>query len=112
MRPRAEQQARDLVAPALARVGSSITRCSDPSASSRSGRERALVAQQALGREHDQRPELLDQRLAPQQVEVLGRRGDVRDADVALGGERQEALLARARVLRARRPRSRAAAAA
>ena len=80
-------------------VGSSITRCSLPSASSRTRRERALVAQQALGREHDQRPALLDQRLAAQQVEVLGRRGDVRDPDVALGGQRQEALLARAGVL-------------
>ena len=54
-------------------VGSSITRWSPPSASSRSGRERARVAQQALRREHDQRPALLDQRLAAQQVEVLRR---------------------------------------
>ena len=68
-------------------------------------------AQQALRREDDQRPRLLDQRLAAQQVEVLGRGGRVGDPDVALGGERQEALDPGARVLRARRPRSRAAAA-
>ena len=41
-------------------------------------------------------------RLAAQQVEVLRRRREVRDADVALGGELQEALQARAGVLGAR----------
>ena len=51
-------------------------------------------------------------RLAAQQVEVLRRRREVRDADVALGGELQEALEARARSARGPSPRSRAAAAA
>ena len=41
-------------------------------------------------------------RLAAQQVEVLRRRREVRDADVALGGELQEALQARRGVLGAR----------
>ncbi len=40
-------------------------------------------------------------RLAPQQMEVLGRRGAVRHADVALGAEGEIALEARAGVLRA-----------
>ena len=41
-------------------------------------------------------------RLAAQQVEVLRRRREVRDADVALGGELQEALEAGRGVLGAR----------
>ena len=58
--------------------------------------------QQALRRHHDQRARLRHERLAAQQVEVLGRRGAVRDADVALGGRLEEALDASARVLGAR----------
>ena len=60
----------------------------------------------------DQRALLGDPRLAAQQVEVLRRRRQVRDADVALGGELQEALEARARSARGPSPRSRAGAAA
>ena len=60
---------------------------------------RLRQAQQRLRRHDDQRALLGDARLAAQQVEVLrGRRG-VRDADVALGGELQEALEAGAGVL-------------
>ena len=71
----------------------------------------ALEAQQTLGGEDDQRSRLADQRLAAQQVEVLGGGGRVGDADVALGAEREEALDAGAGVLRARSPRSRGAGA-
>ena len=59
-------------------------------------------AQQPLGREDDERPRLRDPRLAAQQVEVLRRGGRVGEPHVALGGERDEALDAGARVLRAR----------
>ena len=62
----------------------------------------AVEAQQALRGEDDQRPRLADQRLAAQQVEILGRGGRVGDPDVALGAERQEALDAGAGVLRPR----------
>ena len=55
-----------------------------------------------FGRHDDQRALLGDARLAAQQVEVLRRRRQVRHADVALGGELQEALEAGAGVLRAR----------
>src|SRR5205807_1204011 len=41
------------------------------------------------------------ERLPPQQMEVLRRRRAVRDADVLLRGELQEALESRARMLRA-----------
>ena len=59
-------------------------------------------AQQALGRHDHQRALLGDPRLAAQEVEVLGRRRRVGDADVALGGELQEALEPGRGVLRAR----------
>ena len=62
-------------------------------------RRRRRQAQQALRRHHDERPRLLNERLAAQQVEVLRGRRDVRDPDVPLGGELQEALDAPARVL-------------
>ena len=71
-----------------------------PSVSSSASRGGAVEAQQALGGEDDQRARLADQRLAAQQVEVLGGGGRVGDADVALGGEREEALDAGAGVLR------------
>ena len=56
-------------------------------------------AQQRLGGHDHQRPLLGDPRLAAQQMEVLGGRRQVGDADVALGGEREEALEARRGVL-------------
>ena len=52
----------------------------------------AVEAEKALRGEDDLRARLADQRLAAQQVEVLGGRGRVGDADVALGGKREEAL--------------------
>ena len=48
--------------------------------------------QQALGRHDHERPLLGDPRLAAQQMEVLGGRGAVGDADVAFRGQLQEAL--------------------
>ena len=74
-------------------------------------RGRAIQSQQTLGSEDDERARLADQRLAPQQVEVLRGGAGVGDPDVALGGEREEALDAGARVLRARSPHSHVAAA-
>jgi hypothetical protein len=65
-------------------------------------RGRRREAQEALGCHHDERPCLLDERLAAQQVEVLRRRGHVGDADVPLGGELQEPLHAPTRMLGAR----------
>ena len=56
-------------------------------------------AQQRLRRHHDQRALLDDHRLAAQEVEVLRRRRRVRDSQVALGGEREEALEAGGGVL-------------
>ena len=73
---------------------------------------RLRQAQQRLRGHDHQRALLGDPRLAAQQVEVLRRRRQVRDADVALGGELQEALQARARSAPGPSPRSRAAAAA
>ena len=67
--------------------------------SSSSDEAAALQPQQALRREHDQRPRLRDPRLAAQQVEVLGRGGRVGEPDVALGAELDEALDPGARVL-------------
>jgi hypothetical protein len=63
-------------------------------------RSSSAQAQQALRREHDQRPWLGQARLAAQEVEVLGGGGGVREADVALGAELDEPLDARARMLR------------
>ena len=60
-----------------------------------------LEPQQALRRHHDERPRVRVERLAAQEMEVLRRRGRVDDADVLLGGELEEPLEARARVLRA-----------
>ena len=56
-------------------------------------------AQQALRRHHHERALLLHERLAPEQVEVLGWGGAVGHANVALRGELEEALDAAARVL-------------
>ena len=85
-----------------AAFGSSRMKCSSPSVRSSRLGGGAVEAQQALGGEDDQRPRLADQRLAAQQVEVLGGGGRVGDADVALGAEGEEALDAGAGVLRAR----------
>ena len=63
---------------------------------------RLRQAQQRLRGHDDQRALLGDPRLAAQEVEVLRRRRQVGDADVALGGELQEALQARGGVLGAR----------
>ena len=63
-------------------------------------RRRVLEAQQALRRHHDERARARVERLAAQQVEVLRGRRAVRDPDVLLRGELQEALEPRARVLR------------
>ena len=62
-------------------------------------RSHSRMAQQALGRHHDQRLAPAAQRLAPQAVEVLGRGGRVDDLDVVLGGQTEEALQAGAGVL-------------
>src|SRR5207245_8722502 len=62
-------------------------------------RARLGQAQQALGREQHEGTELRVARLPPQQMEVLGRRGAVRDPDVPVRAEREEALDAGARVL-------------
>ena len=64
------------------------------------------MAQQALRREDDQRlahaaAVRAAVHLAPQQVEVLRRRGAVAHLHVVLGAQREEALDARARMLRA-----------
>ena len=88
-------------APAVER-GSSITRSKPPSASSVTVERGLRQPQQALRRHHDQRPRLGHERLAAQQVEVLGRRGAVGHPDVALGRALEEALEPRARVLGAR----------
>jgi hypothetical protein len=60
------------------------------------------MPQQALRRQHDERQRvgLEQQRLPAQQVKVLRRGRAVGDAHVEVGGELQEALDARARVIR------------
>ena len=60
------------------------------------------MPQQALRRHHDERQRigLEQQRLAPQQMEVLRRRRAVGDAHVGVGGGVEEALEPRARVVR------------
>src|SRR3954452_10064249 len=63
---------------------------------------RLRQAQQRLRRHDHERALLGDLRLTAEEVEVLRRGREVRDADVALGGEREEALEARRRVLGAR----------
>ena len=62
-------------------------------------RRRLLQPQQALRRHHDERSRRRVERLPADEVEVLGGRRAVRDADVLLRGELEEALQARARVL-------------
>ena len=57
------------------------------------------MAQQALGRHHDQRLAPLAQHLAAQDVEVLRRRGGVDDLDVVLGAQGEEPLQPGAGVL-------------
>ena len=60
------------------------------------------MPQQALRREDDERQRVGQQehRLAPQQVEILCGGRAVRDAQVDVGGGLEEALDARARVIR------------
>ena len=98
--PGAQRQTRDLlvVDPGLGehRVKARVLR----QVGDRAGRLRQ--AQQRLGGHDHERALLGDARLAAEQVEVLGRGRGARDADVALGGQRQEALQARGGVLRAR----------
>ena len=61
------------------------------------------MAQQALRRHHHQRQRigLQQQRLPPQQVEILRRRGAVGDAHVGVGRRIEEPLETRARMIRA-----------
>ena len=75
-------------------------------------RDRQLVAQQALRRHDDQRLAEGLAHLPAQHVEHLRRRRGHAHLHVVLGAQLQEALEARRGVLRALRPRSRAAAAA
>ena len=82
--------------------GSASTGWKRPSVSSAEPARRLGQAQQALRGHDHQRALLGDPRLAAEQVEVLGRRRRVGDADVALGGELQEALEPRRGVLGAR----------
>ena len=63
-------------------------------------RARLLQPQQAFRSHDDERPRRRVQRLPPQEVEVLARRRAVRDPQVLLGRELEEALEPGARVLR------------
>ncbi len=58
-----------------------------------------LEAEQPLRGHHDERPRRCVESLPAKKVEVLGRRRAVRDADVLLGCELEEALETGARVL-------------
>ena len=64
-------------------------------------RGRLLQPQQSLRRHYDERPRGGVERLPADQVEVLRPRRRVRNADVLLGGELEEAFETGARVLRA-----------
>ena len=64
-------------------------------------RRRLAQPQEALRRHHDKRARGRVERLAAQQMEELRGGRAVDDADVVLGGELEEALEPRARVLRA-----------
>ena len=64
-------------------------------------RRRLLQPQETLRREDDERPRLRVERLAAEDMEVLGGGRAVDDADVLLRGELHEALEPGARVLRA-----------
>ena len=63
-------------------------------------RSRLLETQQSLRGHHDERAADGVERLSAKQMEVLRRRRAVRDADVLLRSELEEALEPRARVLR------------
>ena len=80
---------------------SGMTRWNAPVASSSSVETAVGVTQQALRRHDDERLAPRAQHLPAQRVEDLRRRGQVADLDVVLGAQLQEALEARARVLRA-----------
>ena len=79
--------------------GSSSTGSNRPSDEVGERRRRLLQPQQPLRRHHDERARGRVERLAAEQMEVLGRGRHVGDADVLLGGELEEALELRARVL-------------
>ncbi len=64
-------------------------------------RDRRRVAEERLGRHHDQRLAEVALHLPAQEVEILRRGRHVRDLDVVLGAGLQEALEPRGRVLRA-----------
>ena len=85
--------------PLVIGVGSSSTGWKEPSDRSARRRGRLLQPEQPLRRHHDQRPRDRLERLPPEHVEVLRGGGRVDDADVLLGGELEEALQPRARVL-------------
>ncbi len=85
----------------LGRFGSSMTGLKPPSVSSLDRGGGFLQSKQPFRSHHHQRPRARVERLAADQVEVLRGARRVRDADVPLGGELQEALEPRARMLRA-----------
>src|SRR5207245_11260859 len=62
-------------------------------------RRRLLQPQEALRRHDDERARCRIKGLASKQVEVLARRGGIRDADVLLSSELEEALQTRTRML-------------
>ena len=62
-------------------------------------RDRLLVPEQRLGRHDHQRLAEIAVHLAAQDVEIIGRRGAVRDLHIVLGAELQEALGPRRAVL-------------
>src|SRR5581483_7101585 len=64
-------------------------------------RHRAIHAQEALGLHEHERPAHGGHRLRAQQMEILRRRRGIRDLHIPLGGQLQEPLEPRARVLRA-----------
>ena len=63
-------------------------------------RYRQLVPQQRLGRHQDQRLAEIAPHLAPQDVEIIGRRGAIGDLEIVLGAQLQIALEPRRAVLR------------
>ncbi len=63
-------------------------------------RHRELVPEQRLGRHHDQRLAEIAQQLAPQDVEIIGRRGAIGDLEIVLGAQLQIALEPRRAMLR------------
>ena len=85
--------------PPAPNAGSSITSRNSPLVSSSACRHALGVPQQALRRHHHEGLAEVAADLAAQRVEVLRGRRQVRDLQVVLGAELQEALEPRARVL-------------